>query len=152
MSDTTAPPKEAFKLSMLLYDARYRGMTIQIFVLLVVLLGFGWLISNAASNLADLGKPIRFDFLDDAAGFPIKPALVEYVNGSSSYLRAAFLGILNTLLVASLGCIAITILGTIGGVLRLSKNWLVSRLITWYVELFRNIPVLLWIFVCIEPV
>jgi general L-amino acid transport system permease protein len=132
---------------MLIYDARYRAMTIQITVLILFLLGFFWLANNAAQNLADLGKPIRFGFLSDTAGYDINQKLVEYTS-QSSHLRATFVGLLNTLLVAFLGCTAATILGVIGGVLRLSKNWLISGLITLYVEIFRNVPVLLWIYVC----
>ena len=147
MSNTAAPPKETFRLSMLLYDARYRGISIQIFVLLLFLLGFFWLANNAVQNLAALGKPIRFDFLGDTAGYDINRRLVEY-SSQSTHLRATFVGLLNTLLVAFLGCLAATILGVIGGVLRLSNNWLVSRLVALYVEIFRNVPVLLWIFVC----
>lgn len=147
MSNTAAPPKETFRLSMLLYDARYRGISIQIFVLLLFLLGFFWLANNAVQNLAALGKPIRFDFLGDTAGYDINQRLVEY-SSQSTHLRATFVGLLNTLLVAFLGCLAATILGVIGGVLRLSNNWLVSRLVALYVEIFRNVPVLLWIFVC----
>ena len=147
MSNPTSPPSEAFRLSMLLYDSRYRSITIQIFVLLLVLLGVGWLINNAVINLAQLGKPIRFDFLGDPAGYDINQRLIEYTS-QSSHARATLVGLLNTLLVAAMGCIAATILGVVGGVLRLSNNWLVSRLIGLYVEIFRNVPVLLWIFVC----
>ena len=60
-------------------------------------------------------------------------------------MRAAFVGLLNTLIVAVLGCITATIIGVIVGVLRLSKNWLIARIMTVYVEIFRNVPVLLWI-------
>lgn len=147
MSDQSAPPKEQFQLSMLIYDARYRGITIQIFVLLLVMSGLFWLASNAVTNLAALGKPIRFDFLGDTAGYDINQRLVEYTS-QSTHARATFVGLLNTLLVAFLGCAAATILGVVGGVLRLSNNWLVSRLVALYVEIFRNVPVLLWIFVC----
>lgn len=147
MSDQLVPPKEQFTLSMLLYDARYRGMTIQIIVLMSVLLSLFWLGSNAVQNLADLGKPIKFDFLFDAAGYDINQRLVEYTS-QSTHLRATFVALLNTLLVAFLGCVAATILGVLGGVLQLSNNWLVSRLVTWYVEVFRNVPVLLWIVAC----
>lgn len=147
MSTMDAPPKESFRLSMLIYDARYRAMTIQISVLVLFLLGFFWLANNAVQNLADLGKPIRFGFLSDTAGYDINQKLVEYTS-QSSHLRATFVGLLNTLLVAFMGCLAATVLGVIGGVLRLSKNWLISGLITLYVEIFRNVPVLLWIYVC----
>ncbi|GGE36674.1 amino acid ABC transporter permease [Actibacterium pelagium] len=147
MSDSVAPPKETFRLSMLLYDSRYRGITIQFVVLVLVLLALGWLARNAAVNLAALGKPLRFDFLGDTASYDINQRLIEYTS-TDSHGRAVLVGLLNTLLVAFMGCAAATILGVIGGVLRLSSNWLVSRLVALYVEIFRNVPVLLWIFVC----
>ena len=147
MSDSVAPPKETFRLSMLLYDSRYRGFTIQFVVLVLVLLAIGWLARNAAVNLAALGKPLRFDFLGDTASYDINQRLIEYTS-TDSHGRAVLVGLLNTLLVAFMGCAAATILGVIGGVLRLSSNWLVSRLVALYVEIFRNVPVLLWIFVC----
>ncbi|MEP3295454.1 MAG: ABC transporter permease subunit [Pseudoruegeria sp.] len=147
MSDITAPPKESFKPSMLLYDSRYRGITIQVFVLFLVLSAIFWLANNAVTNLAALGKPLRFDFLGDTASYDINQRLIDY-KSTDSHGRAVLVGLLNTLLVAFLGCITATILGVAGGVLRLSNNWLVSRIITVYVEIFRNVPVLLWIFVC----
>ena len=148
MADQTMqPPKETFHLSMLLYDQRYRAITIQIIVLMSFLLGFFWLANNAATNLAALGKPIRFDFLDDTASYDINQRLIEY-SSTDSHGRATLVGLLNTLLVAFMGCVTATLIGVVGGVLRLSNNWLVSRLMTLYVEIFRNIPVLLWILVC----
>jgi general L-amino acid transport system permease protein len=147
MSDTVAAPKEAFRLSMLLYDSRYRGITIQVFVLVLVLSAIFWLANNAVQNLAALGKPLRFDFLGETASYDISQRLIEY-KSTDSHGRAVLVGLLNTLLVAFMGCVAATILGVIGGVLRLSNNWLVSRLVAAYVEIFRNVPVLLWIYVC----
>ncbi len=148
MADQTIqPPKETFRLSMLLYDQRYRALTIQIIVLILVLLGFFWLANNARINLAALGKPIRFDFLGDTASYDINQRLIEY-QSTDSHGRATLVGLLNTLLVAFMGCVTATVIGVVGGVLRLSNNWLVSRLMTLYVEIFRNIPVLLWILVC----
>ncbi|MDA8585904.1 ABC transporter permease subunit [Rhodobacteraceae bacterium] len=148
MADQTIqPPRESFNLSMLLYDQRYRGLTIQVVVLILVLSGFFWLANNAATNLAAIGKPIRFDFMDDTAGYDISQHLIEY-NSTDSHGRATLVGLMNTLLVAFMGCVTATIIGVVGGVLRLSNNWLVSRLMTLYVEIFRNVPVLLWILVC----
>ena len=94
-----------------------------------------------------MGKPIRFDFLGSTASYDINQRLIEY-KSTDSHGRATLVGLLNTLLVAFMGCVTATIIGVVGGVLRLSKNWLVSRLMTLYVEIFRNIPVLLWILVC----
>jgi general L-amino acid transport system permease protein len=144
MSVMTDPPKEGFKISQLIYDTRYRSMTIQIITLIAVLLGIGWLLNNAAQNLAALGKPLGFSFLWDPAGYDINQRLIEY-SSQSSHARAALVGVLNTLLVAVLGCVTATIVGVAIGVLRLSNNWLIARLMTIYIEGFRNVPVLLWI-------
>ncbi|MBL4766959.1 MAG: ABC transporter permease subunit [Rhodobacteraceae bacterium] len=144
MSTLTDPQKESFRLSMLLYDSRYRSATIQVIALIGFLILVGWLISNTAQNLATLGKPISFSYLNDSAGYDINQRLLDY-NSQDTHFRAAIIGLLNTLVVAVLGCITATILGVVIGVLRLSNNWLVSRLMAVYVETFRNIPVLLWI-------
>ncbi|MEO1238104.1 MAG: ABC transporter permease subunit [Pseudomonadota bacterium] len=151
MSDATLPPRETFQLRMLLQDRRYRSMTIQIVVLILVLIGFFWLARNAAINLAALGKPIRFDFLWQTAGYDIPQRLIPY-DATDTHFRATMVGLLNTLLVAVMGCITATAIGLIGGILRLSNNWLISRLVTLYVEIFRNVPVLLWIIGCMLTV
>ncbi len=144
MTTLTDPPREGFRLSQLIYDTRYRSMTIQVVALIGFLILIGWLISNTAQNLSDLGKEPSFRFLSEPAGYDINQRLVDY-NNQHSHLRAAVVGVLNTLLVAFLGCIAATVLGVLIGVARLSKNWLVARLMAVYVETFRNVPVLLWI-------
>ena len=144
MTTLTDPPKESFRLSMLIYDTRYRSLTIQVIAMIGFMVLIGWLISNTAQNLQALGKEPSFRFLSEPAGYDINQRLIEY-DSQATHLRAAFVGILNTLLVAVLGCITATILGVIIGVLRLSKNWLISRLMTIYVEMFRNVPLLLWI-------
>ncbi|MCI2401101.1 ABC transporter permease subunit [Aliiroseovarius subalbicans] len=144
MTTTTDPHPESFRLSMLIYDSRYRSMTIQIVALIGFLLLIGWLISNTAQNLITLGKEPSFGFMTEPAGYDINQRLLDY-NSQDSHLRAALIGLLNTLLVAVMGCIAATIIGVVVGVLRLSNNWIVSRLMAVYVEGFRNVPVLLWI-------
>ncbi|SNX68516.1 L-glutamine ABC transporter membrane protein /L-glutamate ABC transporter membrane protein /L-aspartate ABC transporter membrane protein /L-asparagine ABC transporter membrane protein [Cereibacter ovatus] len=144
MANVPDAPKESFRLSMLLYDTRYRSLTIQVFVFMLFMAGAAWLVDNTIRNLAALGKDFNFGFLWNRAGYDISQRLVEYTN-DSSHGRAMLVGLLNTLLVAFLGCLAATVIGVLVGVLRLSKNWLVGRLMTAYVELFRNIPLLLWI-------
>jgi general L-amino acid transport system permease protein len=144
MSATAAPPREAFRLDMLWNDSRYRSSFIQAIALIVVMLGVAWLVDNVVTNLAALGKDFRFDFLSQPASYDINQRLIEYTS-RSSHGRAALVGILNTLLLAFLGCIAATIIGVLAGVARLSKNWLVARLMTVYVEGFRNVPLLIWI-------
>ena len=137
-------PKDSFRLSMLIYDTRYRAVTIQVFVLILVAAFFAWLLNNTIENLAIRGKEFNYGFLWQRAGYDIGQQLIPY-NNDSTHFRALLVGLLNTLAVAALGCIFATILGVLIGVLRLSKNWLVSRLMTVYVEMFRNVPVLLWI-------
>ncbi len=144
MTTLTDPPKASFRLSMLIYDTRYRSMTFQVIALIGFLILIGWLISNTAQNLADLGKEPSFRFMTEPAGYDINQRLIDY-NSQSPHLRAAFVGLLNTLLVAVLGCLLATVLGVLIGVLRLSHNWIVSKIMTVYVEMFRNVPVLLWI-------
>ncbi len=146
MSAITDPDKGGFRPSMLLYDTRYRSMTIQIIALVGFLIAIGWLVSNTAQNLADLGKPLGFSFLWEPAGYDINQRLIEY-NSQMTHARASLVGVLNTMLVALLGCITATVIGVLVGVMRLSKNWLVSRLMTIYIEGFRNVPVLLWILI-----
>lgn len=144
MSMADQEATKSFRLSMLIYDSRYRAMTIQIVALILFAMGAFWLVNNAAQNLAALGKPLSFKFLSQPAGYDINQRLIEYTS-QSSHGRAAMVGILNTLLVAAIGCVLATILGVAIGVLRLSKNWLVSKIMTVYIETFRNVPVLLWI-------
>ena len=144
MTTITDPPRESFRLSMLIYDTRYRSITFQIIALIAFLTLIGWIINNTAQNLADLGKEPSFRFLSEPAGYDINQRLIDYTS-QSPHLRAAFVGLLNTLLVAAMGCALATVLGVLIGVLRLSKNWIVSRIMTVYVEMFRNVPVLLWI-------
>jgi len=133
-----------FRLSMLIYDTRYRSMTIQIVALIGFLLALGWLAENVRENFASLGKNLDFSFLVTRSGYDVNQRLLQYTS-DDTHLRAAFLGLLNTLLVAVLGCATATVIGVFVGVMRLSKNWLVARLMTIYVETFRNVPVLLWI-------
>jgi general L-amino acid transport system permease protein len=129
---------------MLLYDTRYRSLTIQAIALIGAMAFAAWLVNNTIQNLSALGKDFDFGFLWSRAGYDINQTLVPYTN-DSTHGRAAVVGILNTFLVAILGCITATVIGVFVGVLRLSPNWLVARLAGAYVEIFRNIPVLLWI-------
>jgi general L-amino acid transport system permease protein len=131
---------------MLLYDTRYRSYTIQIFALFLLMLGAAWLVDNTIKNLEALGKDFSFDFLSNVSGYDISQRPIEY-SSTSTHARAALVGLLNTLLLAVMACVTATILGVIAGVLRLSNNWIVGRLMTIYIETFRNIPALLWIIV-----
>lgn len=146
MSTVSEPPQSSFNFGMLLNDTRYRGYTFQFIALLALVALFGWMVSNAIANLAAQGKDINFGFLGDPAGYDINQQIIPF-ESTQSHMRAAIVGVLNTLLVAILGCILATIVGVVVGVLRLSKNWLVARLMSFYVEIFRNVPVLIWILI-----
>ncbi len=144
MALATDLPKQEFRLSSLIYDTRYRAITIQVIVLILALLFAAWLVENVRSNLALKGKDIDFAFLWRRGGYDIGQHLIPYTN-DSYHIRAAVVGLINTLVVAVLASILSTVLGVFLGVLRLSKNWIVSRLVGIYVEVFRNVPLLLWI-------
>ena len=146
MTISVDTPKDSFRLSQLLYDTRYRSLTIQVIAFILLMLSLSWLVSNTVQNLQDLGKDFNFRFLSQPAGYDINQRIIDYTS-QSSHGRAAMVGILNTLLVAFLGCTVATVIGVLVGVLRLSKNWVVSRLMAVYVEGFRNVPLLLWIIV-----
>lgn len=142
MTDT--PEDQGFRFSQLIYDTRYRSMTIQVIVLLAFMALAAFLVRNTIFNLSALGKDINFSFLFSRAAYDINQQIIPY-SSNDPHWRAALVGLLNTLLIALLGCILATIIGVIAGVLRLSKNWLTAKIMTVYVESFRNIPVLLWI-------
>ena len=144
MTTMSDPQQGSFRLSMLLNDTRYRSYTFQFIALLLLIALMAFLGINLVRNLAEAGLNISYSFLYVPAGYDINQTLIDY-NSQSTNLRAAVVGILNTLLVAFLACITATVLGVIAGVARLSKNWLVSKMMSVYVEIFRNIPVLIWI-------
>ena len=144
MSSPTLPPSESFKVSMLLSDTRYRGMSLQVITFIIFMAVFFWLVDNTIKNLALLDKDVSFNFLWLRAGYDINQRLIPYTS-DSTHGMAALVGILNTLLVAFVGCIIATVLGLFVGILRLSKNWIVAKLMSAYIEGFRNVPVLLWI-------
>ncbi len=144
MSVLTDPPKPSFRLSQLLYDTRYRSLTIQVFALLLIVALIAFLVLNVITNLHQIGKDIDFGFLGVRAGYDINQMLIPY-DSSMTHGRAALVGICNTLLVAAMGCVTATVIGVLAGVLRLSKNKIVAFLMSVYVESFRNVPLVLWI-------
>ena len=135
---------ERFRFGMLLSDTRYRATSLQVITFIVFVAVFFWLVDNTVKNLALMGKDVSFSFLGMRAGYDINQRLISYTN-DSTHARAAFVGILNTLLVAFVGCIIATIVGVFVGILRLSRNWIIAKLMSVYIEGFRNVPVLLWI-------
>lgn len=143
-SQDVAGPGEVARAS-LLYDPKIRGIVYQV-VLFVGLFGFvWWIIGNTIENLQRQNIASGFDFLSGRAGFDVSQNLVDYTN-DSSYGRALIVGLLNTVLVAIIGVFTATVVGFLVGIGRLSHNWLIRKLCTVYVEVFRNIPPLLVIF------
>jgi general L-amino acid transport system permease protein len=126
-------------------DPKVRSIFFQA-VLLIAVVGFGmYIFGNTAANLEKQGIATGFRFMGTTAGFGIITHLIDYTE-ASSYGTAFVVGLLNTMLVAFTGIIAATIIGVFIGISRLSHNWLISRLAMVYIEIFRNIPLLLQIF------
>ena len=146
MNTSELARRDKFQFSMLLNDKRYRSYTFQFFALFILICAMAYLGKNLLENLAAAGLNISYSFLGEPAGYDINQRLIEY-NSQSTHLRASIVGVLNTLLVAFLGCIAATFFGVIAGILRLSNNWIVAKLMMIYVEIFRNVPVLIWILI-----
>jgi general L-amino acid transport system permease protein len=129
-----------------LYDKKVRGVIFQVaLVIALVILGYE-IVSNTAENLRKQNLASGFGFLGKTSGFDISQRLIAY-NSTSTYGRAFVVGLLNTLLVSALGIMLATVLGFAIGLGRLSSNWLVARASTLYVEIVRNIPLLLQLFV-----
>jgi general L-amino acid transport system permease protein len=124
-------------------DPRLRGLLLQALLCAAIgLLAYG-AIRNAADNLARANIASGFGFLNVTAGFDISQTLIDYSSQASTYGRAFLVGLFNTLLVAGIGVAFATLIGFTVGIARLSKNFLVERLATAYVELIRNVPLLL---------
>ena len=117
----------------------------QLLTILFVVFVFGFFTINAQVNMDNRGIDFGFGFLSQEASFDMQFTLLDY-DGQDSYLWAYVVALLNTLLVSFLGIIFCTILGVIIGVARLSQNFLIKNSAAWYVEFFRNIPLLLQIF------
>ena len=146
MNTSVLARRDKFQFSMLLNDKRYRSYTFQFFALFILICAMAYLGKNLLENLAAAGLNISYSFLGEPSGYDINQRLIEY-NSQSTHLRASIVGVLNTLLVAFLGCIAATFFGVTAGILRLSNNWIVAKLMMIYVEIFRNVPVLIWILI-----
>lgn len=126
----------------LLYDPTVRSIAYQLALCAIIAFLVYSAASNAVANLQKANIASGFGFWNNTAGFDISQTLIEY-STVSTYGRAFWVGLLNTLLVAAIGIVLATILGFIVGVLRLSKNFLISNLAAGYVELIRNLPLLL---------
>ena len=124
---------------------KFKKILPQFLTLLFIVLIFGFFTMNAQENMDTRGIQFGFGFLSKEASFDIQFSLIDY-DGSMSYGRAYLVGLLNTLLVSFIGIILCTILGIIVGVARLSPNYLINKTASFYVEFFRNVPLLLQIF------
>ena len=138
--DTTkervSPPRQRMQLSWT--DPRFRGLVWQVVVVGLVAGIIAWLWRNTVHNLDTRHISTGFGFLSREAGMPIADALIAY-RPSDTYLRALIVGVLNTLRVAVIGVVLATILGTLIGIARLSKNWLLAKLAAIYVETLRDL-------------
>ncbi|HEU4661518.1 MAG TPA: amino acid ABC transporter permease [Pseudolabrys sp.] len=132
------PPRAAFY-----NDPRVRSIAYQIALCAAVALLVYGAATNAIDNLERAHIASGFGFWNENAGFDISQTLIQYSSQSSTYGRAFWVGLLNTLLVAGLGIVFATIIGFIVGIARLSSNWLVAKAASGYVEIIRNLPLLL---------
>jgi general L-amino acid transport system permease protein len=132
-------------MQSLLYNPELRQFVYQALTVIFIVWLFWYAWSNAAANLAKANMTAGFGFLNGRAGFDIAQTPIAY-SSDSTYLRALTLGLVNTLIVAVCGIVTATIVGLLVGIGRLSNNWIIARLSTIYVEVFRNIPPLLVIF------
>jgi general L-amino acid transport system permease protein len=140
MQNQISAPKQRLSLS----DPKVRAWLFQIITVIAVV-AMGWyLFDNTQTNLQHRGITSGFGFLENSAGFGIAQHLIPFTE-SDTYARVFLIGLLNTLLVTFIGVILATLLGFIVGVARLSNNWMINKLATVYVEVFRNIPPLLQI-------
>ncbi len=126
-------------------NAKFKKIIPQLLTLSFVALVFGFFSYNAQLNMENRGISFGFGFLSQESSFDVQFSLIEY-DGSHSYFRAYLVGLLNTILVSVIGIIFATIIGVVVGIARLSSNLLINKAAAYYVEFFRNIPLLLQIF------
>lgn len=127
-------------------NPKLRAALIQAILIVVFAILAYEIVQNTIDNLRSRNISSGFEFLSKSSGFDIIQSLIPY-SSSSSYGRALVVGFLNTLLISAVSIVAATIIGFVMGIMRLSKNWLVARAATLYIEIFRNVPLLLWIFI-----
>lgn len=137
--------RSAVKGSLSFSHPAVRAWLFQVIAIIAVVLVAVYLIHNTITNLNNRGITSGFAFLDRSAGFGIVQHLIDYQEGDT-YGRVFVVGLLNTLLVSALCIVFASILGFFIGLARLSENWLLRKLSTFYIETFRNIPPLLQIF------
>lgn len=123
-------------------EERFRSWAFQIGAVAITAALLGYLWHNALVNMERQGIASGLGFLDRESGFEISTTLISYTP-ANTYGRALLVGLLNTLLVSAIGCVFTTIFGVFLGIARLSSNWLLRQVTLWYVEIFRNTPLLL---------
>lgn len=131
--------------SSFLNDPKVRGIFFQCVVVVALVAFVWWIVANTIENLDRLHIASGFAFLNSRAGFDISQSAIAY-SSDSTYGRAILVGFLNTLIVAAAGIVTASVIGFLIGIGRLSRNWLIRKICTVYVEIFRNIPPLLVIF------
>ena len=124
---------------------KLKNLLPQLITLLAVIAIFGFFSYNAQINMENRGIDFGYGFLSQESSFDVQFSLIEY-DGSHSYFRAYLVGLLNTILVSVIGILFATVIGVVVGVARLSPNYLINKFAAFYVEFFRNIPLLLQIF------
>ena len=129
-----------------LFDRHFRGIFSELVIFTALAAFIWWITGNTVENLHRLGKPPGFEFLNSTAGFGINQVLFVDYSETSTYGKALLVGVINTLVLSFTGIVLATIIGFIIGIMRLSHNWVISKLAAGYVEFFRNIPLLLQIF------
>tara|TARA_B100000886_G_scaffold86857_1_gene57034 strand:- start:12801 stop:13976 length:1176 start_codon:yes stop_codon:yes gene_type:complete len=137
--------KQSPKLSNFIFNKNVQGVFYQAITLSIVILGIYYIVQNTAQNMVARGLASGFNFLGVESQFDIQMTLIEY-SPTSTYFDAFIVGLLNTLLVAGIGIFFATIIGFAFGIMRLSSNWLVAKIAESYIEIIRNIPLLLQIF------
>jgi general L-amino acid transport system permease protein len=146
MAAPSITENNTFLLLRLWRNQEYRSVFIQITTILILFTFLGMIGNNVVTNLEKAGKEFSFGFLSYPAGYDITFQPFISFSPTDTHLRAAVVGLLNTLLVAVTGVIIASILGFTMGILRLSNNWLISRIVYVFLEFTRNIPLLLHIF------
>jgi general L-amino acid transport system permease protein len=126
-------------------DPKIRGIVYQLIVVALVGAGIWYLVSNTLHNLSVRNISTGFGFLEREAGFAIGESVISYTP-ADTYARALSVGLLNTLRAAAIGIVLATLLGTLIGIARLSSNWLIAKIASAYVEVMRNVPLLLQLF------
>ena len=138
------PPRLGFSASDLMSNLAVRSAAYQVMTVFVVAVIMTYMVSNAADNLIRQGIAYGFGFLKHEAGYGVGESWIAH-GPRDSYGRTLFVGLLNTIYVSVIGVVLATLLGTVMGIARISSNWLIAKLSAAYVEIFRNVPLLLQI-------